>query len=66
MNKFDTLDSEELMLICTVIAMYLAKGKTSGELKILSSMAISIGSLLTIASNQKDNLASIINNLFDA
>lgn len=65
MNRFDALTPAQLMAISTSISMLIAEGKTKEELRVLSSMAIAIGSLLTIASNQQDNFDTVIGNIFD-
>ena len=65
MNKFDALTPAELIAIFSAIAVQLSMGKTKQELRVLSSMAVSIGSLLSIAANQEDNIDAIIENLRD-
>lgn len=65
MNKFDALTKGELITISAALAIVIAEGKTKEELRVLSSMAIAVGSLLTIASNQQDNIDAIISSLFD-
>lgn len=53
MNKLDSLNPDELMAICSAIAIHLSHGRTPSEINVLSSMAMSVGSLLSVAGNQK-------------
>ncbi len=60
MNKFDSLTPAELIAISSAIAVQLSIGKTKEELRVLSSMALSVASLLGISANQADNMDAII------
>lgn len=59
MNKFDSLTPAELIAISSAIAVQLSIGKTKEELRVLSSMALSVASLLGISANQADNIDAI-------
>ena len=59
MNKFDALTPAELIAISSAIAVQLSIGKTKEEIRVLSSMALSVASLLSISANQEDNADAV-------
>lgn len=63
MRDFNNLNADELMAICSAISIYLSEGRTSDELNVLSNMALAVGSLLSVAANQKKILEDLIDDI---
>lgn len=58
MSGLNSLDPEQLSVIANVIAIYLAKGRSTDEIDILGNLASSVGDLLQLIAAQQENLES--------